>query len=121
VELIDRYIGDEEVADLFDRSRLVILPYTNFTAQSGVLHLALAHGRPVVATDVGALGECVRLWGIGQVAPPCDERSLAGAIERSLDRAAYDAAIEAIARVRGDLTWTRMAEATIDVYRSIVT
>jgi glycosyltransferase involved in cell wall biosynthesis len=121
VELIDRYIGDEEVADLFDRSRLVILPYTNFTAQSGVLHMALAHLRPVVATDVGALGECVRLWGIGQVAPPCDERSLAGAIERSLDVAAYDAAIEAIARVRGELTWTRMAEATIDVYRAIVT
>ena len=46
-------------------------------------------------------------------------RSLAEAIERSLDRPAYDAAIDAIARVRGELTWTRMAEATIDVYRSI--
>jgi glycosyltransferase involved in cell wall biosynthesis len=121
VELIDRYVGEDEVAGLFERSRLVILPYTNFTAQSGVLHLALAHGRPVVATDVGALGECVRLWGIGQVVPPGDEGELAGAIERSLDRAAYNQALEAIARVRGELTWTRMAEATIDVYRSLVT
>jgi glycosyltransferase involved in cell wall biosynthesis len=121
VELIDRYVGEDEVPALFERSRLVILPYTNFTAQSGVLHLALAHGRPVVATDVGALGECVRRWGIGRVVPAGDEASLAGAIEQALDPAAHGAAIEAIARVRGELTWTRMAEATIDVYQSIVT
>jgi glycosyltransferase involved in cell wall biosynthesis len=121
VELIDRYVGEDEVADLFQRSRLVILPYTNFTAQSGVLHQALAYGRPVVATEVGALGECVRRWGIGHVVPPGDGRSLAEAIELALDPQRYDAAIAAIARLRGELTWTRMAEATIDVYRSIVT
>jgi glycosyltransferase involved in cell wall biosynthesis len=120
VTLIDRYVSADEVAALFDQSRLVILPYTNFTAQSGVLHDALAHGRPVVATDVGALGECVRRWGIGRVVPPSDAVSLAGAIEQSLDRAAYAAALAAIARVRGELTWTRAAEATIDVYRSIL-
>jgi glycosyltransferase involved in cell wall biosynthesis len=120
VELIDRYVSEEEMANLFRRSRLVILPYTSFTSQSGVLHQALAYGLPVVATDVGALGESVRRWGIGQVVPPCDERGLAGAIERSLERERYDAAVEAIARVRGDLTWARMAGATIDVYRSII-
>jgi glycosyltransferase involved in cell wall biosynthesis len=121
VELIDRYVSEDEVTDLFRRSRLVILPYTSFTSQSGVLHQALAHGRPVVATEVGALGECVRRWGIGQVVPPGDGRSLAEAIELSLEPGRHDAAMAAIARVRGELTWTRMAEATIDVYRSIVT
>jgi glycosyltransferase involved in cell wall biosynthesis len=120
VELIDRYVSEDEATDLFRRSRLVILPYTNFTSQSGVLHQALTHGRPVVATEVGALGECVRRWGIGQVVPPGDGRRLAEAIELSLSPGRHDAAIAAIARVRGQLTWTRMAEATIDVYRSIV-
>jgi glycosyltransferase involved in cell wall biosynthesis len=120
VELIDRYVSQDEMTDLFRRSRLVILPYTTFSAQSGVLHQALAHGRPVVATEIGGLGECVRRWGIGHVVPPGDGRSLAAAIELSLDPGHYDAAIAAISRVRGELTWTRMAEATIDVYRSIV-
>ena len=121
VELIDRYVSEDEATDLFRRSRLVILPYTRFTSQSGVLHMALAHGRPVVATEVGALGECVRGWRIGQVVPPGDGRGLAEAIELLLDPERHDAAIAAIARVRGELTWTKMAEATIDVYRSIVT
>jgi glycosyltransferase involved in cell wall biosynthesis len=120
VELIDRYVTEEEMANLFHRSRLVILPYTSFTSQSGVLHQALAFGRPVVATDVGALGESVRQWGIGQVVPPCDEAGLARAIERSLDHEFYDAAVEAIGRARVGLTWARMAGATIDVYRSII-
>jgi glycosyltransferase involved in cell wall biosynthesis len=120
VTLIDRYIGEDEVARLFARSRLLILPYTNFSAQSGVLHDALAYGRPVVASDVGAMGECVRRWGIGRVVPPGDAARLAGAIEEALDGAAYDAARAAITRVRDELTWTRAAEATIDVYHSIL-
>ena len=120
VELIDRFVSEQEVADLFGRSSLVVLPYTLFAAQSGVLHQALTHTRPVVVSDVGALGESVRRWGVGEVVPPGDERALAWAIEQALDPGRYRAAVESIACIRSELTWTRTAEATIEVYRSIV-
>jgi glycosyltransferase involved in cell wall biosynthesis len=120
VELIDRFIDNDQVADLFGLCSLVILPYTSFASQSGVLHLALAHGRPVVATDVGALGESVRGWGIGEVVPPGDERALAEAIEEALDPHRYREAVDAIGRVRADLSWTRMAELTIHVYETML-
>jgi glycosyltransferase involved in cell wall biosynthesis len=120
VELIDRYVDEREVPELFRRSRLVVLPYTFFASQSGVLHMALAHRRPVVASDLGAMGECVRAWGIGRVVPASDERALAEAIEGALEPDEYRRAAEATDRVRDDLTWTRTAEATIDVYRAIV-
>ena len=114
-------VGDQRTAGLRRFfARLVVLPYTFFASQSGVLHQALAHRRPVVATDVGALGECVRRWGIGTVVPPDDEEALADGIEHALEPDNYRAAVEAIGRVREELTWTRMADATIDVYRSIV-
>jgi glycosyltransferase involved in cell wall biosynthesis len=121
VELVDRYIDDHQAADLFGRCRLVILPYTAFASQSGVLHLAVAHGRPVVATDVGALGESVRAWGIGEVVAPDDERGLAAAIEAALEPARYRAAIDAIGRMRAEMSWEKTAELTLDVYDSILT
>ncbi|MDR3635940.1 MAG: glycosyltransferase family 4 protein [Isosphaeraceae bacterium] len=118
-ELIDRYVSEDEVPGLFASSRLVVLPYTSFAAQSGVLHLALAHGRPVVASDIGGMGECVRNWGIGQVVAPDDDVALAAAIQKALEPSAYRDAVDATLRVRRDLTWERMAEATIDVYRAV--
>lgn len=120
IEMVDRYVSEQEMAGYFDRSRVVVLPYTFFASQSGVLHQALAFGRPVVATDVGALGECVREWGIGTVVAPNDERALAEGINRILEPENYRAAVQAIARVRDGLTWTRMADRTIDVYQAIV-
>ena len=120
VELIDRYIDEQEIPDLFGAAAWWSCPTRRSLAQSGVLHQALAHARPVVVSDVGALGESVRRWGVGEVVPPGDERALAWAIEQALDPARYRAAVESIACIRSELTWTRTAEATIEVYRSIV-
>jgi glycosyltransferase involved in cell wall biosynthesis len=67
--------------ELFRQASVVVLPYTSFASQSGVLHDAYAQGRPVIVTDVGALGETVREDGTGIVVPPGDAAALARAIE----------------------------------------
>jgi glycosyltransferase involved in cell wall biosynthesis len=67
--------------ELFRQATVVVLPYTTFASQSGVLHDAYAQGRPVIVTDVGALGETVREDGTGLVVPPSDAATLARAIE----------------------------------------
>jgi glycosyltransferase involved in cell wall biosynthesis len=119
VELVDRFVEDDEMVQLFDRSSLVVLPYTSFSAQSGVLHDALAHGLPVVATDVGTLGESVRSWGIGQVVPPNDDAALAAAIHQMLTPHRYLQASGAVGRVRENLSWNRLAKIVIEAYRSV--
>lgn len=119
VELIDRFIEDDEMTRLFERSSLVILPYSSFTSQSGVLHDALAYGLPLVATDVGALGESVRRWGIGQVVPPNDDAALTGAIREMLMPDRYAEASRAVDRAREHLSWRRTAEVTIEAYRLV--
>jgi starch synthase len=53
-ELIDRALTNPEVTELFEEASLVVLPYTE-ASQSGVLGLAYAMGKPVVATTVGSL------------------------------------------------------------------
>ena len=119
IEFLPRFIAEEEIAGLFDRSQVVVLPYTEFAAQSGVLHQAVAHGRPVVATSVGALGESVRRWGIGEVVEPGNPEALAEGVKRLLLPEIYHQAASATAQVRDQMTWRRMAEATLDVYHSL--
>lgn len=120
VEWIDRYIAESEIPALFEKCQLVVLPYTFFNSQSGVLLQALAYQRPVVASDLGAMGECVKQWQIGPVVSPGDAVALAHGIEQALEPESYRQSVQAIARVRSELTWSRMADATIDVYQSIV-
>jgi len=116
VEIIERFISEVEAAELFERCGLVVMPYTSFGSQSGVLHQGLAHGRPVVVSDVGALGESVRNWGIGEVVPANDEHALAKAIVSALDPQRHRRFVDACEHAREGLSWTRTAEQTINVY-----
>jgi glycosyltransferase involved in cell wall biosynthesis len=52
------FVPNEALADIFFRSSVIVLPYRE-ASQSGVIPLAYAHGRPVIATAVGALPEAV--------------------------------------------------------------
>lgn len=78
-DIRNRFIEDEEVAQLFLDTDIVVLPYTE-ASQSGVLNLAAAFGKPVIVTDVGELRGTVQPNGLGMVVPPGDAEQLARAI-----------------------------------------
>ena len=120
VRLIDRFVPEDEAAKLFAEASLVVLPYTNFHAQSGVLYLALSHGLPVVATDVGAVGEFVRNEQVGKVCPPHDATALAQAIVRTLEPKAYEAFRQNCVRLSSSLSWKEAAERTLRCYEAVV-
>ncbi len=113
----DAYIPDEVVAGLFDAADLVILPYIE-ASQSGVAALAAAFGTPVVASEVGELGELVRTTGMGLVVPPADVPALAAAIARLLDDPALTAGCAASARAvaEGPMSAAAVAARTLEVY-----
>lgn len=73
------HIADQEVAQLFLDTDVVVLPYVE-ASQSGVLMIAATFGKPVIVTDVGELGTTVRQCGAGLVVPPRDPAALAQAL-----------------------------------------
>lgn len=79
----NEYVSDEDREELFRQADLVVLPYVE-ASQSGVVPLAYAAMKPVVATTVGGLPEIVDDGRTGCLVPPRDERALAGAIVRLL-------------------------------------
>ncbi len=82
--VINEYIDNEALADLFRSCSVVVLPYISAT-QSGVLFTAMAFRKPVVATDVGGIPEIVRDTNCGVIVKKKDPASLAKAICFLLD------------------------------------
>jgi len=115
-----RFVEEPEARELMAEAAAVALPYRRRVDSSGVLASALGHGRPVVVSDVGNLGETVEEFGAGEVVPPEDPAALAAACIRLLTdgerlRRAFDGARAA----RAALTWEAAAESHERLYQTI--
>lgn len=81
IEIRDGYVPDDEVAALLRRCDAVVLSHKSATS-SGIVPLAYAAGKPVVATRVGGLPDVVRDGTTGILVPPEDPEALATALRR---------------------------------------
>lgn len=117
VKVLNRFLSDPEVAELFQQARLVVLPYTQ-ASQSGVLAIAFAFGVPVVVTATGGLPEAVGFGEAGLIVPPGDPEALAEGIatlwrdEAQRDRLRRNGA----ARLEA-MSWPRIAAQHLALYR----
>jgi D-inositol-3-phosphate glycosyltransferase len=75
------YIPDEDAELYFKAADILVLPYTH-VFQSGVLFLGYSFGLPVIATDVGSLGEEIVEARTGFLCRPSDAADLARALEK---------------------------------------
>jgi glycosyltransferase involved in cell wall biosynthesis len=117
-EICNGFISNEEVAGLFQRSTVTVLPYTE-ASQSGVAAISYGLGTPVVASRVGGLPEIIRDGEDGLLVPPGNAQALANAVIRLLlDPELQQRMRTAMAqRCQDDLNWSRIAATTMDVYR----
>jgi glycosyltransferase involved in cell wall biosynthesis len=77
----ERYTPYTDLMTLFTDASVVVLPYRE-ASQSGVVPLAFQFGRPVIATDVGALSEAVDDGRDGIVVPEVSAQAVSCAIVR---------------------------------------
>ncbi|MFB0526287.1 MAG: glycosyltransferase family 4 protein [bacterium] len=114
----NQIIPNEMVAELFQRASVVVLPYIE-ASQSGIVPLAYAFKKPVVATNVGSIPEVVDNGKTGYIVPPKDPEKLAEAIidllmnkekRREMGEKAYK-------KTKNELSWDNIAVKTIEVYK----
>ena len=119
-EVHDRFIPNNEVAVFFQQASLIILPYIE-ASQSGVVPIAYAFGKPVVATKIGGLPDVVQDGQTGLLVPPADTKSLAQAIILLLKDSALRKQMGCNARHFSEtvLSWDKVAEMTLEVYQQI--
>jgi glycosyltransferase involved in cell wall biosynthesis len=116
VDLLDRFIPDNEVPQLFASHSAIVLPYTRgFVAQSGVAFMALAYELPVVASEVGGLRDLFDQFKIGTTFSEPQPQALAAAVKQ-LYADAGESLVGEIQRARKRHSWQEAARATIAGY-----
>jgi glycosyltransferase involved in cell wall biosynthesis len=75
ITLIDEYVPDEEVNIYFSAADTVVLPYLR-ASQSGIAHIAMTFGKPVIVSEVGGLKESMANYEGTFFIPPGDVDSL---------------------------------------------
>lgn len=110
VTIVDRYLPDEEVPEVFAAADVCVLPYISAT-QSGVAKVAYGFGKPVITTDVGGLAEEVIDGKTGYVVPPRNPEAIAAAVERFCRERTEHDFDAAIATLRATLSWEPLLQA----------
>jgi glycosyltransferase involved in cell wall biosynthesis len=116
VEFHHRYVPEAELEALHRRTTLVVLPYTE-ASQSGAGSVAVGHGIPIVASELGGLPD-LTLDGSYVVAPG-DPAALAAAISAHIGDGA-DVRSKVLDRVARPHSWASVARVTSRLYEQLV-
>ena len=118
VDIETGFVAEEDIPGLFSPGTVAVFPYREIEA-SGVLFLALAHGRPIIASRLGAFGELLTDGQHGALVPVDDVAALTAGLQHMIsDRrfaAACAAEVQELGRSIPD--WDTIAEGTAAVYR----
>jgi len=104
VSLEPGYVPAGRIREVLAEHDVLALPYRSATASQNV-HLARAHGMPVLASAVGGFPSQVRSGVDGLLVPPDDVAALAGALRELTDPAVLAALREGVADGGDDGSW----------------
>jgi glycosyltransferase involved in cell wall biosynthesis len=110
------FVARDELVRLLDQAAVVVCPSRREGFGMACLE-AMAHGKPVVATDVGGLRDLVVDGETGIVVPPRNTSALRAAIELLLGNADLRARLGAAGHQRAfAFDWTRVIPRLLAMY-----
>ncbi len=116
-----RFVDESEMAAIFAPGTVAAFPYREIEA-SGVLSLALAHGRPILASRLGSFAETITDSVQGRLVPPGDVAALTAAMRAIIEdralAAGYARAAHALAHAQPG--WPEIARQTLGLYRAAI-
>jgi glycosyltransferase involved in cell wall biosynthesis len=118
----DIFVPEEEKAFYFLASDVAILSYKkNFIQSASIINDAAKFSTPVIASDVGQLGEFVRTHNLGITFTPEDPHSLRQAIFSFLQLPDEErkAIKENFARFRAAYSWEENARQHLEIYQRL--
>ncbi|MFN4282706.1 MAG: glycosyltransferase family 4 protein [Alphaproteobacteria bacterium] len=113
IELREGYVADGDLPALFRASSALLLPYRDFSSQSGVAVMAIAAGRPIVATASGGIADLFAAGDIGaRIAEPVTADTIMDALRTFRQRPAAErhaGVVEAAKALSQAASWPQVA------------
>ena len=79
----NEFISNSKMKAFFKQCNLVVMPYKNALASSGVIGHAIIAGKPVISTQQGLIGEIIKTNWKGELINRIEPEKIAKAIEKS--------------------------------------
>ena len=115
------WLSEDALVSEIDRADIVLAPYCE-ASQSGIVALALARGRPVIATPVGGLPEQVHHHETGLIAEDVTPAAFSACISQFVERPSLykTCAAGALAAGTSEIGWPVIAPQFADIVTSAV-
>lgn len=117
----NHYIEDAEIPLYFKACDIVVLPYKEFSSQSGVLMQAVTYKKAVIATDVSGFRSFIEKYDVGKVVKPNNVTDLRNAI---IDLISDDRQIEKYAdnmeKAYNEMNWESICNKHVSLYQHII-
>jgi glycosyltransferase involved in cell wall biosynthesis len=109
VVFIDQYVPNEEVGKFFSAADVVVCPYVSST-QSGIIQMAYAFDKPVIATRVGGIPDVVIPGKSGLLIAPKNAKQITKAIDQFYAKPIDPKNLDA---VRNNLSWSKYVKIAV--------
>ena len=115
LSILNRYIRDEEIGNLFEKKNTVlVLPYLDAT-QSGVVPIAIDFDVPIIASDSGGLREQLDDGKIGLFVKPGSVSSLTDKMKQVIENPnILDEQIALEVAFKNELGWNSITKKLLD-------
>ncbi len=113
-----RYISDDEVPQFFSACDVCVLPYRSAT-QSGIVGISYQFDMPLIATNVGSLGEMIEPYGTGIMVDEANPDKIKNAILEYFGKSSIEIFSHNILKYKKIASWETLAYSIYNLYDSI--
>lgn len=116
--IIDRFISEEEVSEIFTLSDLMVLPYKT-ASQSGVLSNAINFQLPVLVSDLPGLTEHIDAGETGLIFETSNTTTLRDQILSFVKKDMYDKISSNLTSLKVALSWEKFTNELLKILKNI--
>jgi len=121
IEIHNHFISDNDVPKFFQKAKIIVLPYID-ASQTGIIPIAYAFKKSVIASSVGAIPEVVENGKTGILVHPKDCIELSTAIIDLIndENKRKTIAENGYLKMKNELSWNKIATTTVKIYQKVI-